>query len=65
MLDSAQLTGFVATADPVRAKRFYQVVLGLRLLREDPYALVFACGMNQLRVQVSKEFRPQSEPAAT
>ncbi len=59
MLGSSQLTGFVATVDPPRAKRFYQGILGLRLLSEDPFALVFECGGNQLRVQVLKEFRPQ------
>ncbi len=59
MLSSARLTGFVATVDPARAKRFYQVILGLRLLSEDPFALVFECGGHQLRVQILKEFRPQ------
>ncbi len=60
MLNSARLTGFVATVDAVRAKRFYQVTLGLRLLSEDPLALVFECGGSQLRVQILKEFRAQS-----
>ncbi len=60
MLDSARLTGFVATVDAARAKGFYHGVLGLALVSEDPFALVFACGGNQLRVQILTELRPQS-----
>jgi catechol 2,3-dioxygenase-like lactoylglutathione lyase family enzyme len=59
VLSSAHLTGFVATVDAARAKRFYQTTLGLQLVSEDPFALVFECGGNQLRVQILKEFRAQ------
>ncbi len=59
MLNDAPLTGFVATTDAARAKRFYADTLGLRLVSEDPFAVVFDCRGTQLRVQVLKELRPQ------
>ena len=59
MISSARLIGFVATVDAARAKRFYQQTLGLRLVSEDSFALVFECGGNQLRIQIVKEFTPQ------
>jgi catechol 2,3-dioxygenase-like lactoylglutathione lyase family enzyme len=59
VLSSARLTGFVATADAARAKRFYQGTLGLMLVSEDQFALVFDCSGNQLRVQILREFQTQ------
>lgn len=59
MLGSARLTGFVATVDAARAREFYQVTLGLVLVTEDRFALVFDCGGTPLRVQILGEFRPQ------
>jgi catechol 2,3-dioxygenase-like lactoylglutathione lyase family enzyme len=55
MLSSHPIVAFAATEDPVRAKAFYQDALGLRLLSEDPFALVFdACG-TMLRVTPVKK----------
>ena len=51
MLSTASLVGFVATAKPLEAKRFYQDVLGLTLLEDSPYALVFDANGTTLRVQ--------------
>ena len=45
-----KLIAFVATQDPGRAKVFYRDVLGLRLLSEDPFALVFDAAGTMLRV---------------
>ena len=59
VLSSARLMGFVATADAVRARRFYQRMLGHRLVSEDAFALVFESGGNQLRIQIVTEFQPQ------
>lgn len=42
---------FVATADAARARSFYRDVLGLRLVGDEPHALVFASGDTTLRVQ--------------
>src|SRR5262249_4225897 len=43
-LADAAPVGFVATADAERARAFYEGVLGLRLLEDTPFALVFDAG---------------------
>ena len=49
---------FIATAQPDRAKVFYQDVLGLKLADISPFALVFEeCG-HSLRVQIVDAFSP-------
>ena len=48
---------FSATTDAPRAKAFYQDQLGLRLVSEEQYALVFDAGGTMLRVQRVKEVR--------
>jgi catechol 2,3-dioxygenase-like lactoylglutathione lyase family enzyme len=50
MLESERLVAFVGTRDPGRAKEFYGGTLGLRLVSEDQFALVFDCGGTMLRV---------------
>ena len=50
-LNTATLVGFVATAEPLAARRFYEGVLGLRLVEDSPFALVFAAGATTVRVQ--------------
>src|SRR5688572_7432885 len=42
---------FVATADAARARDFYRDVLGLRLVGDEPFALLFESGGTTLRVQ--------------
>jgi len=55
MLANAKIGSFVATADPVEAREFYENVLGLEFIRDEPYALVFNSNGTTLRVQkVSK-----------
>jgi len=49
-LSAAKLCGFVATRDRVRAKAFYQDVLGLKLVSDDQFAVVFETGGTTLRV---------------
>jgi catechol 2,3-dioxygenase-like lactoylglutathione lyase family enzyme len=51
---------FVATADAERAKVFYRDVLGLRLVADERYALVFDAGGTMLRIQKLGELTPQS-----
>lgn len=51
MLSTSTLIGFMATARPSDAKHFYGVTLGLQLLEDGPYALVFAAQGTTLRVQ--------------
>ena len=50
MLGSEKLVAFVATRDPHRAKEFYRETLGLRLVSEDQFALVFDVSGTMLRV---------------
>ena len=50
MLGTSDLVAFVPTRDPARARRFYEETLGLRLLAEDPFALVFDANGVALRI---------------
>jgi catechol 2,3-dioxygenase-like lactoylglutathione lyase family enzyme len=49
---------FVATLDAPRARRFYGETLGLRLLGDEPYALVFDAHGTTLRVQKVQALAP-------
>ena len=51
MLSTMPLMAFVATAKPERALAFYGTVLGLPLLEDTPFALVFDAHGTRLRVQ--------------
>jgi len=55
MLANSPIIGFVATSDPSRAKAFYRDVLGLLLISEDEYALVFDAHGTMLRVVIAAE----------
>lgn len=50
MLGSEKIVAFVGTRDPQRAKAFYQNTLGLKLLDQDQFALVFDANGIMLRV---------------
>jgi len=58
MLGGARLTAFVATTDSAQAKTFYQGTLGLRLLNDDQFALVFDSNGTQLRIQKVDKLQP-------
>lgn len=58
VLRNATVTAFVATADPARSKRFYRDTLGLRLVSDDQFAIVFDCNGIQLRIQKVDSVRP-------
>ena len=51
MLGNATITAFIATAQPARSKSFYRDTLGLRLVGDDQFAIVFDCNGVQLRIQ--------------
>jgi len=51
MLNNARPVCFVATADAGRARAFYEGRLGLALIADNGYALVFDANGTQLRVQ--------------
>ena len=50
MLGDANLVAFVATARPDEARAFYRDALGLTLIVEDGFALVFAASSVTIRV---------------
>ncbi|MDB4988024.1 MAG: Glyoxalase/bleomycin resistance protein/dioxygenase [Myxococcaceae bacterium] len=51
MLSQADIIAFVATMDAPRAKSFYQDTLGLSLLEDTPFALVFDAHGTMVRIQ--------------
>jgi catechol 2,3-dioxygenase-like lactoylglutathione lyase family enzyme len=57
LLDSASIMAFTATTDAERAKAFYRDQLGLRLVSDEGFALVFDAAGTMLRVQRVKEVR--------
>ena len=58
MLKSHPIIAFVATTAPARAKNFYANTLGLRLISEDAFALVFDAGGTMLRVAIVQQLQP-------
>ena len=61
MLDQKKLVAFVPSRDPKKSKSFFVEVLGLRLVSEDSFAVVFdSDGIAVRLVDVSsvKNFRP-------
>src|SRR5579864_3660182 len=55
MLGSANLVAFVTVSDAARARTFYRDALGLRLVSEDNFALVFDANGTMLRVAVAAQ----------
>ncbi len=55
MLGQAKLVAFTAVSDAARARAFYRDVLGLRLVSEDGFAIVFDAHGTTLRVSLVKE----------
>jgi catechol 2,3-dioxygenase-like lactoylglutathione lyase family enzyme len=58
MLGSSKLVAFVATTNAERATAFYRDRLGLRLVSDEPYALVFDAAGTTLRVQKVQAHTP-------
>jgi catechol 2,3-dioxygenase-like lactoylglutathione lyase family enzyme len=57
LLESTSIMAFTATTDAERAKAFYRDQLGLKLVSDEHFALVFDAGGTMLRVQRVKEVR--------
>src|SRR6478735_9019241 len=55
MLSAAELICFAATKNPEAAKNFYENVLGLKLIEDNPFALVFDANGTVLRIQKVQE----------
>ena len=60
MLNKSNLVAFIASSRPEEAKRFYADTLGLKLLTDDPFAIVFDAHGLMLRVQKLVEHTPPS-----
>jgi catechol 2,3-dioxygenase-like lactoylglutathione lyase family enzyme len=58
VLGDASLIGFVATTDAGRARAFYESVLGLRLVVDEEFALVFDANGTMLRIQKVEALTP-------
>lgn len=58
MLNSSRVISFVATKNPASARKFYEKTLGLTLVSDDPFALVFDAKGTMLRVQKVQELLP-------
>jgi catechol 2,3-dioxygenase-like lactoylglutathione lyase family enzyme len=59
MLNDATPVTFVATTRPEAARSFYAETLGLRLVSDDPFAVVFDLQGTPLRVEKVDAFEPQ------
>jgi catechol 2,3-dioxygenase-like lactoylglutathione lyase family enzyme len=57
MLSSAKLVAFVATTDAARARAFYEGVLGLRVVEDQPFALVVESDGVTIRIQKVSEVK--------
>jgi catechol 2,3-dioxygenase-like lactoylglutathione lyase family enzyme len=59
MLNNEKIMSFVGVSDANKARAFYRDTLGLTMLDEDGFALVFDVGGIMLRVTLVNEVRPQ------
>jgi len=58
MLARLSVIAFLATTQPEQARMFYSEVLGLRLMEDTPYALVFDANGTMLRIQKVQQLTP-------
>jgi catechol 2,3-dioxygenase-like lactoylglutathione lyase family enzyme len=59
MLTDHPVIAFVATKSPDRAREFYENVLGLKLVADEQWAIVFDAKGTMLRIQKVQDLRPQ------
>jgi catechol 2,3-dioxygenase-like lactoylglutathione lyase family enzyme len=57
-LAKRKLVAFAATTSPAKARRFYRDTLGLKLVDDNQFALVFDANGTMLRVQLVQEVVP-------
>ena len=58
MLADANIIVLIATADAARSRSFYEGVLGLRFVVDEPYALVFELNGAMMRIAKRGEVAP-------
>ena len=59
MLQNNDIIAFIPTNDAVKAKAFYEGVLGLKFISDDGFALVFEANGTMVRIARSGKFTPQ------
>jgi len=57
-MNKSKVISFVATQNPAKALKFYAGTLGLKLISDDPFAIVFDVNGTMLRVQKVHELLP-------
>src|SRR4051812_10945007 len=58
MLGTSKIMAFAATTRAEESKRFYEGTLGLRLVGDDEFAIVFDANGTMLRIQKVEEHTP-------
>lgn len=58
MLNDSSVIAFVATQKPEASRDFYARVLGLRLVEDNPFAIVFDAAGTMLRIQKVQQHTP-------
>jgi catechol 2,3-dioxygenase-like lactoylglutathione lyase family enzyme len=58
MLENQPIIAFIATRNPAVSRRFYEDVLGLRFVSDDPAALIFDAAGTMLRIQKVDKLTP-------
>ncbi|MEO8878630.1 MAG: VOC family protein [Polyangiaceae bacterium] len=58
MLENQPVIAFVATQNPAVSRRFYEDVLGLRFMADEPAALIFDAAGTMLRIQKVDKLEP-------
>ena len=58
MLENQPVIAFVATKNPAVSRRFYEDVLGLRFVADDPSALIFDAAGTMFRIQKVDRMTP-------
>ena len=58
MIGECPVIAMIATTQAERAKQFYSEVLGLRLIEDSWFALVYMAGGTRLHIQKLKKFTP-------
>jgi catechol 2,3-dioxygenase-like lactoylglutathione lyase family enzyme len=55
MLGTSPVIAFLATSSPERARAFYEDTIGLRLVADEPFAIVFDAHGTMLRIQKAEQ----------
>jgi catechol 2,3-dioxygenase-like lactoylglutathione lyase family enzyme len=58
MLGTCDLMAFVPTTQPEKARAFYENTLGLKLVSDDEYAMMFEANGVRLRIARIQQFTP-------